>query len=450
MISEYLRLLSCDTSKDVRKAVLAAVGVTRATLPQIVARVRDVRPDVRAAAFEVLGEHVLLEQLSIEQRASLLESGLRDRSGVVQRACSRVLCCQWLPQCRGDPLRLLRALDAVSFEDTAALALGRLLREADVFRCGCGTGGKHFPSKITVEEPSRGKGKKKKKGRTLEVTLAQCVGLGVQRVKALVSGSSGGSTSGNLPALTPELALFWRCYVSHAGLVHSAGERGSGSGGKVGSKGAAGNAFARASHNARRLAEEALEASLPPLTPLCAKLREQWEEGSELARAAAAARTKRDEEGDDDEDEDEDDGLHEERVEESVFVQRQLLLLARAHDFGDEAGRRKCIDLLGLMLRSPDTDVELVEACMGTLLSAYNREGHFVRCLTELISDILCPIDEDGKEGEEGGGEGDGEGGEEEEKEESEIAKAKRTLAELRARVEALRKEKTEKVRGLE
>ena len=79
VISEYLRLLSCDTSKDVRKAVLAAVGVTRATLPQIVARVRDVRPDVRAAAFEVLGEHVLLEQLSIEQRASLLESGLRDR-----------------------------------------------------------------------------------------------------------------------------------------------------------------------------------------------------------------------------------------------------------------------------------------------------------------------------------------------------------------------------------
>ena len=271
---------------------------------------------------------------------------------MVQRACSRVLCCNWLPQCRGDPLRLLRALDAVSFEDTAALALGRLLREADVFGCGCGTGGKHFPSKITVQEPSRGNGKKKREGRTLEVTLAQCVGLGVQRVKALAaanSGSGNGSGNGSGVAgltLTPELALFWRCYVSHAGLVHSAGE----TGGRAAST-AAGNAFARSSHRARRLAEEALEATLPPLTPLCDKLRGQWEEGSALVRAAAAKReeerTDDDDDGDDEDEDDDDDDLHEERVEESVFVQRQLLLLARAHDFGDEAGRRRCIDLLG-------------------------------------------------------------------------------------------------------
>ena len=43
--------------------MLGAISVTRGTLPQIVARVRDVKSDVRCAAFEVIGQHVVVDQL---------------------------------------------------------------------------------------------------------------------------------------------------------------------------------------------------------------------------------------------------------------------------------------------------------------------------------------------------------------------------------------------------
>ena len=130
-----LSLLECDKHKDVRRAVLASVGVSAVTVPALVERTRDNAEEVRRTAFQTVAAKVPLGDLSIAARATLLRRGLGDRAPSVRAAavsmlgmwlkgalllacCSR--CCACLTQslltataaaCGDDVVRLLGVLD---------------------------------------------------------------------------------------------------------------------------------------------------------------------------------------------------------------------------------------------------------------------------------------------------------------------------------------------------
>jgi hypothetical protein len=123
--SEYLRLVGSDSSKEVRKAILANIGPSKITIPHMLGRIRDVREDVRKYAYNVVAIKIEVGMLSIAQRVLLLGNGLKDRSPIVRKACQDLLCKKWLasPRCEGDPVRLLKLLDVELHPTEAETAL---------------------------------------------------------------------------------------------------------------------------------------------------------------------------------------------------------------------------------------------------------------------------------------------------------------------------------------
>lgn len=84
--------------RDVRKAVLENIAISKVTLPHIIERTRDSKDDVRQAAYEKLASQVPMKKLTIAQRISLLKHGLFDRNENVRKVCINMLCKEWLKQ----------------------------------------------------------------------------------------------------------------------------------------------------------------------------------------------------------------------------------------------------------------------------------------------------------------------------------------------------------------
>lgn len=113
VVTTYLHMLGSDSSKEVRRAILAVIGVSKQTIPAIIQRTRDTRAEVRRTAYLVLGQKVPVKHLSIAQRNSVMLAGLADRNAHVVKAAVATLKI-WLsdPKCgAGSPARLLAALD---------------------------------------------------------------------------------------------------------------------------------------------------------------------------------------------------------------------------------------------------------------------------------------------------------------------------------------------------
>jgi len=68
-----------DPSVSNRVAALTSLPVTNDTIPYVIDRVRDVKPKVRVAALQVLRDNVAFAELSADQCAELVRSGLTDR-----------------------------------------------------------------------------------------------------------------------------------------------------------------------------------------------------------------------------------------------------------------------------------------------------------------------------------------------------------------------------------
>ena len=126
--SEYIRLLGNDSSKEVRKAVLANIGVTVVTLPHIIKRTRDIREDVRKYAYNAIAIKVDVKKLQIAQRVNLIEQGLQDRCETVRKACAEMVCKFWMLKCDGNPINLLRLLDVEIHTAVAERAIKTVLQ----------------------------------------------------------------------------------------------------------------------------------------------------------------------------------------------------------------------------------------------------------------------------------------------------------------------------------
>ncbi|OWZ13289.1 Condensin complex subunit 3 [Phytophthora megakarya] len=108
---ELKKLMVSDPSKDVRKAALLNLTVSKEMYKDLLVRIRDASEDVRYAAFRTIGNAVPMDDIPISDRAHLLDQGLQDRAARVRRACEQMVLKKWFPMSGSSPVLLLQALD---------------------------------------------------------------------------------------------------------------------------------------------------------------------------------------------------------------------------------------------------------------------------------------------------------------------------------------------------
>ena len=119
----------------------------------ILLRTRDASAEVRLHALGVLRDKVEMRWLSISQRVHLLEGPLLDRTPTVSNACAEMLCDSWLRKgCENDVLTLMNALDAISHEKAAQIALKTLLGRDDSTREAVAKAAEYVAMKKAAEE----------------------------------------------------------------------------------------------------------------------------------------------------------------------------------------------------------------------------------------------------------------------------------------------------------
>jgi hypothetical protein len=124
----YLRLLSSDPNKEVRRTALNNLVTSRNTLSTILDRVRDSNSDVRGDAFRLLTANVRMKTLTIKQRVFLIQSGLRDRDANVKKECVTMVL-EWLKSQNSSVPVLLKAFDVQNTEDKLIESLIETLLE---------------------------------------------------------------------------------------------------------------------------------------------------------------------------------------------------------------------------------------------------------------------------------------------------------------------------------
>ncbi|KAM7008781.1 condensin complex subunit 3 [Tautogolabrus adspersus] len=118
-INAYMLILENDSNAEVRRAVLSCIAMSPRTLPKVLKRTRDIKENVRKLAYQVLSDKVHIKALTIAQRVSLLQQGLRDTSEAVRDVvCSRLLP-SWLQRLDGNVIELLHRLDVENCSQTA-------------------------------------------------------------------------------------------------------------------------------------------------------------------------------------------------------------------------------------------------------------------------------------------------------------------------------------------
>ena len=126
----FLLMLRRENNASVRKMALSSIVACDATVPAIVERTRDDSDAVRRQAYAVLSEKVGVENLTIAQRAAVLQRGLGDRTPTVKSACASMVKAWLNGPCDGDALKLLSLLDVETNEGAAAAALRSLLSDS--------------------------------------------------------------------------------------------------------------------------------------------------------------------------------------------------------------------------------------------------------------------------------------------------------------------------------
>lgn len=88
-----------DKCRDVRKAALINIEITKDAIPYIVERARDIDTSIRRHVYKKsLFDIGSCRIFSIADRERILQWGLTDRDPTVQKACADMLCNLWIKQ----------------------------------------------------------------------------------------------------------------------------------------------------------------------------------------------------------------------------------------------------------------------------------------------------------------------------------------------------------------
>ena len=128
-IAELVRLMSSDSSKDVRIAACESVLICPYSLDAVVGRTRDVKSEVRAAVISRLGEAIEFTNLSLQQRVEFVKNSLSDRDDGV-RAAARAVVLKWLAKMDLDVPKTLRLMGPRSNGTEAELLAWAIIEES--------------------------------------------------------------------------------------------------------------------------------------------------------------------------------------------------------------------------------------------------------------------------------------------------------------------------------
>ena len=111
IIEEITRLLNEDGSKEVRVAAVESICLTKTALRLIVARVKDIKPEVRIAAMKRLSDaSINAKHLDSASVALIIRFGLNDRDASVKVVC-KGLVLKWLADYGNNVPKFLRFMD---------------------------------------------------------------------------------------------------------------------------------------------------------------------------------------------------------------------------------------------------------------------------------------------------------------------------------------------------
>lgn len=130
IMEELIRLMSSDPSKDVRVAAVEKVNVCKASLPDLMERVKDVAPEVRIATYQRLASTAEIRHLRIPMRASVVQYGLKDRDESVRLAATQLVL-KWAQCLDNDMSKILSLMGLQTYEEEAEILARAIIAYVD-------------------------------------------------------------------------------------------------------------------------------------------------------------------------------------------------------------------------------------------------------------------------------------------------------------------------------
>ncbi|CAB9508485.1 Non-SMC condensin I complex subunit G [Seminavis robusta] len=120
-----------DPSVNNRIVAVQCTPANPTTMDELIARVRDIKPKVRAEALTVLAKKTQgISHLTEAQMVDLIRFGLTERCQATKKAASKMICCGWMKSAKYDPIALLQSLNVLDNEDEANRALEVVMEAA--------------------------------------------------------------------------------------------------------------------------------------------------------------------------------------------------------------------------------------------------------------------------------------------------------------------------------
>lgn len=120
--------LKHDDSPEVRRAALLNLVKNEFSIPEMLARARDINAINRRLVYSRISKEISLGDIDLRLRDSLLNWGLNDRDPSVKHAAITMLTKTWLPHARDDLLELIENLQVIG-SDAASLAMNVLFEQ---------------------------------------------------------------------------------------------------------------------------------------------------------------------------------------------------------------------------------------------------------------------------------------------------------------------------------
>jgi hypothetical protein len=129
---ELVRLFESDSSVDVRIAALTSCAISKHSIDHIIARIRDVRQEVRKTTISLISQFIDSRQLNSKQKSFILKYGLSDRDETVSRLVYDDIVLKWLHVLDYDVPRLLKGLTIYCTSDNGADNSNQKICDAEV------------------------------------------------------------------------------------------------------------------------------------------------------------------------------------------------------------------------------------------------------------------------------------------------------------------------------
>ena len=126
---ELIRLMSSDSSKDIRIAAIEVFNPTKKTLANLVDRIKDIKSEVRIAAYEALTKVANIRNFKGSSiKSQIVRYGLYDRDENVRKSASKLIM-KWLNDLDNNMPRLLYSLNLERYEDEAQIVAHTIISE---------------------------------------------------------------------------------------------------------------------------------------------------------------------------------------------------------------------------------------------------------------------------------------------------------------------------------